>query len=610
MTACFTRSTTSEHGAVTLADLLLERAHQQPDRLAYTFLQNGETETGRLTYQELDRQARAIAAKLQSLNAAGSRVLLIYPPGLEFIAAFFGCLYAGAIAVPAYPPRRNQNMSRLQAILASSQATLALTTAPLMASIAERFAEEADLAHLHWVETDTLDSQLAQDWQRPLISPDSLAFLQYTSGSTGTPKGVMVSHRNVMHNSALINQCFADTPDSLGVSWLPPYHDMGLIGGILQPLYVGAPMILMPPLAFLQKPIRWLQAISNFQATTSGGPNFAFDLCASKIQPEQLADLDLSRWRVAFTGAEPVRAHTLEQFADTFAACGFSQTAFRPCYGMAETTLIVSGGAPGVSPTLYSVDAAALENHQVRAGQKNQAEIRTLVGCGRSLQDLQVVIVDPESLMPCPANQVGEVWVAGESVAQGYWNQPEQTAAAFQAYLAESGEGPFLRTGDLGFLLDDELFITGRIKDLMIIRGQNHYPQDIELTVEQSHPALRPAAGAAFTVEVKGEEKLVIVQEVERNHLRKLNVEEVVTSIRRAVTAQHGLQVYAAALIKTGSIPKTSSGKIQRHACRSQFLEGTLSVIEDWSENPQSKAKFQSLKAEVESLLQELSCKK
>ena len=277
---------------------------------------------------------------------------------------------------------------------------------------------------------------------------------------------------------------------------------------------------------------------------------------------------------------------------------------------MAETTLIVTGGAPDVSPTLYSVDAAALENHQVSVGQKNQAEIRTLVGCGRSLQDLQIVIVDPETRMPCPANQVGEVWVAGESVAQGYWNQPEQTAEAFQAYLAESGEGPFLRTGDLGFLLDDELFITGRIKDLMIIRGQNHYPQDIELTVEHSHPALRPAAGAAFTIEVKGEEKLVVVQEVERSYLRKLNVEEVVTSIRRAVTAQHGLQVYAAALIKTGSIPKTSSGKIQRHACRAQFLKGTLSVIEDWSENPQSKAKFQSLKAEVESLLQELSCKK
>ncbi|MBD1915169.1 MULTISPECIES: fatty acyl-AMP ligase [Cyanophyceae] len=616
MTACFTRSITPEQNpeqnrdqtALTLIDLLLERASHQPNRLAYTFLQDGETETGRFTYHALDQQARAIAAKLQSLNMAGSRALLIYPPGLDFIAAFFGCLYAGVIAVPAYPPRRNQTMSRLQAILRSSQATLALTTATLGASIRERFAEETDLTHLQWLATDTIDNQLAPFWQPPLISPDSLAFLQYTSGSTGAPKGVMISHRNVIHNSALIHQCLGDTPESLGVSWLPPYHDMGLIGGILQPLYVGAPMILMPPMAFLQKPIRWLQAISKFQATTSGGPNFAFDLCMRKVKPEQLATLDLSRWQVAFTGAEPIRAHTLEQFANTFAPCGFRKTALHPCYGMAETTLIVSGGTQGTAPTLHPVNAAALENNRIQV-EPEKAETRTLVGCGQSLQGLQVVIVDPETLTPCPANQVGEVWVAGQSVAQGYWDQPAQTAEIFQAHLSDTGEGPFLRTGDLGFLLDGELFITGRIKDLMIIRGQNHYPQDIEMTVENSHSALRPAAGAAFTIDVKDKEQLVIVQEIERSYLRKLDVQEVVTNIRQAVASQHGLQVYAMSLVKTGSIPKTSSGKIQRHACRSQFLNGTLSVIEDWSENPQNKAKFLNLKAEVETLLQELGCK-
>ncbi len=609
MTACFTRSTTTEQDISTIVDLLQHRANHQPDRLTYTFLQDGETETGQLTYQDLDRQSRAIAAQLQSLVSAGSRALLLYPPGLDFIAAFFGCLYAGVVAVPAYPPRRNQNISRLQSILASSQATLALTTATLMASIAERFAEGTDLAHLQWLATDTVDNSLAATWQPVSIRPDALAFLQYTSGSTGTPKGVMVSHGNVMHNSALIHQCFADTAASRGVSWLPPYHDMGLIGGILQPLYVGAPMILMPPLAFLQKPIRWLQAISNFQATTSGGPNFAFDLCVQKIKPEQLATLDLSSWKVAFTGAEPIRASTLQQFADTFTACGFDQSAFYPSYGMAETTLMISGKTQGTAPLLHSVDAMALENNQICIAPTHSAESRTLVGCGRSLQGLQVVIVDPERLTPCAANQVGEVWVAGASVAQGYWNQPQQTEATFHAYLSDTGEGPFLRTGDLGFLLDGELFITGRIKDLMIIRGQNHYPQDIEFTVENSHAALRAGAGAAFTVDVKSEERLVIVQEVERHYLRKLNVKETVGSICQAVSAQHGLQVYATVLVKTGSIPKTSSGKIQRYACRAQFLNGTLSVVEDWSENPQNKIKFLNLKAEVDSLLQELSGK-
>lgn len=609
MTACFTRSTTPEQDILTIVDLLQHRANHQPDRLAYTFLQDGETETGKLTYQDLDRQARAIAAQLQNLVDAGSHALLLYPPGLEFIAAFFGCLYAGIVAVPAYPPRRNQNMSRLQAILSSSQATVALTTANLMESIEERFAEETSLAQLQWLATDTVDTNLAATWQPSILQPNSLAFLQYTSGSTGTPKGVMVSHGNVMHNSALINQCFADTPASRGVSWLPPYHDMGLIGGILQPLYVGAPMILMPPLAFLQKPIRWLRAISQFQATTSGGPNFAFDLCVQKIKPEQFATLDLSSWKVAFTGAEPIRAITLKQFADTFAPCGFDQAAFRPSYGMAETTLIISGRTQGNAPLLHSVDATALENNQIRAARGNSTETRTLVGCGQSLQGLQIMIVDPESLTPCAANQVGEVWVAGASVAQGYWNQPQQTEATFRAYLSNTGEGPFLRTGDLGFLLDGELFITGRIKDLMIIRGQNHYPQDIEFTVENSHPALRAGAGAAFTVEVKSEERLVIVQEVERNYLRKLDVKETVGNICQAVSAQHGLQVYATVLVKTGSIPKTSSGKIQRYACRSQFLNGTLNVVEDWSENPQNKVKFLTLKAEVDSLLQELSGK-
>lgn len=591
----------------TLVELLRYRAFHQPDQLAYTFLLDGETETVRLSYGELDRQARAIAAKLQSLGGTGSRALLLYPPGLEFIAAFFGCLYAGVVAVPAYPPRRNQNISRLQAIVSDAQAAVVLTTTSELTNIERRFAQNKELAALRWLVTDKIASNLASDWQETTVSRDTLAFLQYTSGTTGTPKGVMVSHGNLLHNSALIHKCFEHTPNSQGVIWLPLYHDMGLIGGVLQPLYGGFPVALMSPIDFLQKPFRWLQAISRYKSTTSGGPNFAYDLCVRKITSEQRSCLDLSSWEVAFTGAEPVRAQTLEQFAATFEPCGFRTEAFLPCYGMAETTLIVSGGVKTALPVVRQIHGAALEGNQVVAAASQQEGTRTIVGCGQSLLEQKIVIVDPESLTPCSTDKVGEIWVSGPSVAHGYWNRPEETKQTFYAYLADTGEGRFLRTGDLGFLQNGELFITGRIKDVIIIRGQNHYPQDIELTVEKSHPALRPGCGAVFTVEVKGSERLVVVQEVERSYLRKLDVNEVVGNIRASVAAEHALQVYATVLVKTGTIPKTSSGKIQRHACRAGFLAGSLDVVEDWSENPHGKAKFLHLHSEVGSMLWELS---
>ncbi len=487
----------------TLVELLRYRALHQPGQLAFTFLQDGETESSSLTYQELDRQARAIATQVQSFGATGSLALLLYPPGLEFIAAFFGCLYAGAVAIPAYPPRRNQNMFRLQAIVASSQAVVALTTTSLLTNIRDQFAQNPELAALRWLATDNIASDQALDWQEPALSSDTLAFLQYTSGSTGTPKGVMVSHSNLLHNSTLIQQCFEDTPNSIGVSWLPPYHDMGLIGGVLQPLYVGAPMILMSPVAFLQKPLRWLLAISRYRATTSGGSNFAYDLCVRKITPEQRVTLDLSSWKVAFNGAEPVRADTLDRFVRTFGPCGFRREAFYPCYGMAETTLFVSGGLKTAPPVVHHVKGTALEQNRVVAAASEQEGVRAIVGCGQTWLDQKIVVVDPESLTQCLSDQVGEIWVSGSSVARGYWRRPEETQQTFQAYLADTVEGSFLRTGDLGFLHNGELFVTGRLKDLVIIRGRNHYPQDIELTVDESHPALRSGCAAAFSVEVE-----------------------------------------------------------------------------------------------------------
>jgi acyl-CoA synthetase (AMP-forming)/AMP-acid ligase II len=603
---------------LTLVELLSYRAHNQPDQRVFTFLRSGEVETAALTYAELHLQAQTIAAKLQSIAQPGERALLLFQPGLEFIVAFFGCLYAGVIAVPAYPPRRNQSLSRLQSIATDAEATIVLTTSSLLATVQTAAPDTLMLSDRPWVATDLLSEALAVDWESPPITRESLAFLQYTSGSTGDPKGVMISHGNLLHNSALIQNCFQDTPESQGVSWLPVYHDMGLIGGVLQPIYVGAQTVLMSPMDFLQKPIRWLEAISRYGATTSGGPNFAYDLCIQKITPEQLEKLDLSRWELAFTGAEPVRADTLEKFAATFAPCGFRKSAFYPCYGMAETTLIVAGGAKTAEPPVLSVDAMSLELNQVVISAKPQDTDRQIVGCGQTWLNQQLLIVHPETQVPCANDAVGEVWVSGSSVAQGYWNRVEQTAQAFRAVpvmpageAADTADAPtFLRTGDLGFLHNGELFITGRLKDMIIIRGQNHYPHDIERTVETSHDALRAGCGAAFAIDFKGAERLVVVQEVERSYLRKLDEHTVASSIQQAVSAHHGLDIFATVLVKTGSIPKTSSGKIRRHACRMEFLTGSLDVVKDWSENPQGTKKFLNLQAEIESIYQSLKSEK
>jgi acyl-CoA synthetase (AMP-forming)/AMP-acid ligase II len=593
-----------------LSELLLYRAQGQPDQNAYTFLRGGEVETEKLTYKTLLHKAQAIAAQLQKLGVSGERALLLYQPGLEFIAAFFGCLFAPMLAVPAYPPRKNQNLSRLQAIASSSQARVVLTTAALLDQLQSDSRQIPELVNLQWLATDTIEPETAAEWQEIEVNSETIAFLQYTSGSTGNPKGVMVSHGNLLHNSAVIHQCFGHQTTSQGLIWLPPYHDMGLIGGIIQPLYGGLPVVLMSPVDFLQKPYRWLQAISRYQATTSGGPNFAYDLCVRKVTPEQMAGVDLSSWEVAFTGAEPIRATTLEQFATTFAPYGFRKEAFYPCYGMAETTLLITGGVKTALPIERQLDSTALEQNRVVETTRNHENARTIVGCGQNCLEQKLVIVNPDTLTLCGAEQVGEIWVSGASVAQGYWEQPEETEKTFHAYLADTGEGPFLRTGDLGFLQDGELFVTGRIKDVIIIRGQNHYPQDIELTVEKSHPSLRIGCCAAFAVEFQGSERLVIVVEVERSYLKKLDVQEVVGSIKQAVVTQHGLDIFAAVLVKTGSIPKTSSGKIRRHACRAEFLTGSLDVVKDWSENPQATTKYINLQAEIDSMLNNLQAEK
>ncbi|MFL5658358.1 MAG: AMP-binding protein [Ktedonobacteraceae bacterium] len=573
--------------ASTLVELLCRRALQQPESRTYTFLIDGEVEGAHLTYADLNGRARAIGAVLQQRVERGSRAMLIYPADLEFTAAFFGCLYAGVIAVPTYPPqtRTKRSLAKLRSIMNDVQPSVVLTISSLSSMVESLFAQAQELQGIPLITTDDITNDLAEAWHDPAVDSNTLAFLQYTSGSTGMPKGVMLTHGNLLHNLTLIHRYFEVTPEDQGVTWLPPYHDMGLIGMILGTVYAGVQSTIMSPVAFLQRPIRWLQAISNTRATVSGGPNFAYDLCVRKITPEQKATLDLSSWSIAVNGAEPIRPETLDRFVEAFAPCGFRREAFYPCYGLAEASLIVAGGQKAAIPVVKTFQAAGLAQNRVvmadaEAWHENE-NLRMLVGSGQVAASQKIVIVDPESLTQCLPGQVGEIWVSGPSVAQGYWQKPEETECTFRAYLAGTGEGPFLRTGDLGFLQDGELFVTGRLKDLIIIRGRNHYPQDIELTVEQCHPALRAGCGVAFSVDASGEERLVIVYEVERQY-RSLNVDEVVESIRQAVAEHHELQVYAVVLIKMSSIPKTSSGKLQRRASREAFLAGNLEVVGEW----------------------------
>lgn len=575
-----------EHGPLagrsepsTLPALLRSKAEERGDEVAYTFLQDGETQEVNFSYRELEEKVLAIAAKLQSLGRQGARVLLMCPPGIEFVTAFFGTTCAGMTAVPAYPPHANQTLNRLEAIAEDAEASIVLSTTAVVDRINQQFSQNPLLTHTSYVAIEDIPIDGASLWREPRLDSRSLALLQYTSGSTGKPKGVMVSHGNLLHNVSLIRKCFGHAPVSAGVSWLPPYHDMGLVGCVLYPLYVGFRAVLMSPVHFLQKPSRWLQALSRYQANISGGPNFAYDLCVRKISAAERSVLDLSSWHVAFNGAEPIRAETIDRFTETFSPCGFRRSAFHTCYGLAEATLLVSGQVGELGPTILLGKPDASRSAPSTAAPFQSPNGRPLVGSGDTDLGQTVLIMDPETCLQRRAGEVGEIWVSGPSVAQGYWRSPDETRARFQARLADTGEGPFLRTGDLGFLKGTELFVTGRLKDLIIIRGRNHYPQDIEFTVEKSHPALRVGCGAAFSIDVENEERLVVVHEVERSHLRSLKAEEVIEAIRQGVSEQHDLNVHAVVLIKPFSIPKTSSGKVQRHLCRAGFLQGELRVV-------------------------------
>ena len=567
----------------TFGDLLGRRAARQPDRVGYVFLGEDVSDASQetaITYAALDARARAVAAGLRRQGVGvGDRALLLYAPGAEFLTAFFGCLYAGVVAVPTFPPdpfRLERTLPRLLATTVDADPVAALTTSDLL-PLAGMLSEHASrFGELRWIATDAADiavADAADDFAAPSLTGDSVALLQYTSGSTGTPKGVVLTHANLLHNVRQIQDFFAVTPDSRGLSWLPPYHDMGLIGGLLEPLFVGMPIWLMAPFDFLKRPVSWLQALTRIGATASGGPNFAYDLCARKTTPEQLAALDLSSWSVAFNGAEPIRRATLERFAERFGPAGFRASAFLPCYGLAEATLIVGGGS--LASTAGAVERAALEVGEVVAVAVDaKPGPDALVSCGPVAADQRIAIVDPDSLCRLPTDRVGEIWLSGPSVAAGYWGRPDETAEVFRAKLAED-DTDWLRTGDLGFVRDGELVITGRLKDLIIIRGRNHYPQDLELSAEQAHPSLRPGCTVAF---LDGDDQLVVVTEAARG-ADALDPADIASAVRTRIAEDHSVQVGTVVLLAAGEVPKTSSGKVRRRDCARMLAAGELRVL-------------------------------
>jgi len=564
--------------ATTMIGLLRARAAAQPWDRAYTFMEDGERCGDWLTWEQLERRSRAIAAAVGRRVTPGQRVVVMFPPSLDFVPAFFATLFAGAIAVPVYPPsgaRAERTAARLRGMITDAKPSLVLAPSWPPAQVDALRAAVPELAALPWLDPVDVPDEHARTWRAPSIDSSSLAFLQYTSGSTASPRGVMVTHGNLLHNLQQTHIDAAYDSSSVSVSWLPVNHDMGLINGVLQPAFSGCPAYLMPPAAFLQRPARWLEAISRLGATHSGAPNFAYDLCTRRIGEDDCGSLDLSSWRVAYNGSEPIRRSTLEQFQRAFGIRGFRWEALSPAYGLAESTLLVASIPAGVVPTF----------------------VGTAVASGINPAERGVVIVDPVTRARCEEGATGEIWVRGGSVAAGYWGREDDTRATFQAITADTHEGPFLRTGDMGFTHQDRLFVSGRIKDLIIVRGLKHYPQDIELTAERAHPALRAGCCAAFSVERDDdEEQLAIVAEIETRRQPRggeKELSQVLTAIRIAVAAAHHVAPASVTLLSPGEVPKTTSGKLQRYLCRAAVQGGESHVVASWSASDEGQADYE-----------------
>ena len=596
-------------------DILASRSNEER---GFTFLGLDGEETASLSYAELDVRARALAVAIRRIASPGDRALLLYAPGLEFITAFFACLYAGVIAVPCYPPhpgKLERSLSRLRGIIDSARPKLLMTISEIHRRLQPLILASPRLWFMKVLRSDEVSSALAPNWTSPGVKPEDVAFLQYTSGSTSAPKGVMVTHGNLIANSRAIWTMAGHDASSSCVSWLPMYHDMGLIGGVLQPVYGGLRATILSPISFLKRPRIWLEALTRTRATSSATPNFALDLCVRKIPPEQRQGLDLSAWRVGFNGAEPVRAATLDRFAEAFGPVGFRRTSHYPVYGLAEATLMATGGDIRAEPVTRTVSRLRLDQGKAIQASEARDEV-TLVGCGRVIPGHRLAIVDPVTFEEKSEGEVGEIWLSGPSMAQGYWGQPEESRRIFGARIVGRADGPWTRTGDLGFQSGAELFVTGRIKDLIVIRGRNIYPQDIELAVEGAHPTIRAGCSAAFSVIVDGEERLVVVAEIERRRpvlddgprTRKPELEPALRAIREAIADQFELRAHAVVLIQHGTILKTTSGKIQRAACRKAFLDGKLQLVatSDDAGSKSDDAEPESIATPADPLLREI----
>jgi acyl-CoA synthetase (AMP-forming)/AMP-acid ligase II/acyl carrier protein len=564
----------------TVVELFRYRAKYQPDDTACIFLADGETREFKLSYQQWDQEARTLATWFQRQAPAGDRALLLYPSGLDALRALLGCWYAGLVPLLVPPPQPNRPMTSLQAIAADAKPTLALTTTQILSNCKNDFDQIPELKCLRWLPTDNLRSDVsAEDLREPVLSGETLACLVYTSGSTGKPKGVMVGHNNLLSEVVMVAERSKQPQSGTTVLWAPLYSIAGLFTGVVFPLWTGLPLVLMPPSSFVEHPARWLQAITRYKGVLSAAPDFAYQMCVDRIAPAERAMLDLSSWVIAVSAGEPVRLSTIEQFAATFATYGFRRAAWAPSFGLSETSCAVCTVKNSTGPAFIRAQRSALNVNRVVLADSQDNAAPQFVSNGPPLTGQNVIIVDPTSWTQCPPDRVGEIWVSGSNVARGYWNMPEETEKTFHVYLADSGKGPFLRTGDLGFFIDNELYVTGRLKEMIIIHGRNYHCQDVEQAAAKSHPALQSSGGAAFALTIGEEERLAIVHEVKKDY-PDLNADEVISAIRRAVAGELEQSVYVVALVRAGSLPRTGSGKIQRYLVRTRLESGELEALQ------------------------------
>jgi amino acid adenylation domain-containing protein len=572
-----------------LLDTLRSWAEDHADRKAFIFSAEGESEAASLTYAELDAEARSVAALLTERGLTGKRVLLMHPTGVNFVSALFGCIYAGVTAVPVVPEESTYRWrtDRLQRLVADCDPAAVL----VRSDGAKGYEDSFGLPPL--LHTNDLETGETSTFRPVPIDLDFPTILQYTSGSTSLPRGVMVTHRNLLANLAMLAEMFDQPAGAVSVSWLPLHHDLGLFGSVLRTVYSGGTCVLMSPMSFIRRPIRWLNAISRFGAFTSGGPNFGYDLCLQRISDQEAERLDLSCWGVAFNGAEPVRPATIEEFSRKFAASGFRRSSFSPGYGLAEATLLVAGVARGQDPTILHASSEALRGGRIDPARTAETQSTPLVSCGVSRGGLRIAIVQPETERSLGPGEVGEIWVSGETVAAGYWQDSDGTVETFGAELKRPHEDDvdrqWLRTGDLGALVDGELFVTGRIKDLIIVRGTNHYPQDLEGIGPDAFGCLRSGHGAAFVVEENGAGLVVVVHEFRPEP--GVSAAAVTTAIRKRISEEHGIIVDRITLVAYGQVPKTSSGKLQRSLCRERYSHGTLKVFYEDGVGPSSQGR-------------------